>query len=217
MPEKESKGIKKFFEEFKAFAMRGNVLDMAVGVVVGGAFTAIVTALVDDVINPLIGLFFKADFSDVVISLGGSSIKIGEFVNSVINFLIVAFVLFVVIKFINGLHKKPAAPAAPAEPTTKVCPYCQTEIPLKAVRCPPSWRASRRSMPDPATPVPEKSSCTKRYSCFFAVSVRCGACRRPNATAARHTGSSPPAGPRPTGRKHTPAGGTPQRRGTAPR
>ena len=106
MPEKESKGIKKFFEEFKAFAMRGNVLDMAVGVVIGGAFTAIVTALVDDVINPLIGLFFKADFSDVVISLGGSSIKIGEFVNSVINFLIVAFVLFVVIKFINGLHKK---------------------------------------------------------------------------------------------------------------
>ena len=104
MPEKESKGIKKFFEEFKAFAMRGNVLDMAVGVVVGGAFTAIVTALVDDVINPLIGLFFKADFSDVVIGLGGSSIKIGEFVNSVINFLIVAFVLFVVIKFINGLH-----------------------------------------------------------------------------------------------------------------
>ena len=136
MPENESKGIKKFFEEFKAFAMRGNVLDMAVGVVVGGAFTAIVTALVDDIINPLIGLFFKADFSDVVISLGGSSIKIGEFVNSVINFLIVAFVLFVVIKFINGLHKKPAAPAAPAEPTTKVCPYCQTEIPIKAVRCP---------------------------------------------------------------------------------
>ena len=120
MPEKEIKGIKKFFEEFKAFAMRGNVLDMAVGVVIGGAFTAIVTALVDDVINPLIGLFFKADFSDVVISLGGSSIKIGEFVNSVIN----------------GLHKKPAAPAAPAEPTTKVCPYCQTEIPIKAVRCP---------------------------------------------------------------------------------
>ena len=114
MPEKEIKGIKKFFEEFKAFAMRGNVLDMAVGVVVGGAFTAIVTALVDDVINPLIGLFF----------------------NSVINVLIVAFVLFVVIKFINGLHKKPAAPAAPAEPTTKVCPYCQTEIPIKAVRCP---------------------------------------------------------------------------------
>ena len=136
MAEKEVKGIKKFFEEFKAFAMRGNVLDMAVGVVIGGAFTAIVTALVEDIINPLIGLFFKADFSEVVIGLGGSSIKIGEFVNSIINFLIVAFVLFVVIKFVNSLHKKPAEPEAPAEPTTKVCPYCQSEISIKAVRCP---------------------------------------------------------------------------------
>ena len=136
MAEKEIKGIKKFLEEFKAFAMRGNVLDMAVGVVVGGTFTAIVTALVEDVINPVIGLFFKADFSSVVIDLGGSSIKIGEFVNSIINFLIVAFVLFVVIKAINSLHKKPEAPAAPAEPTTKVCPFCQSEIAIKAVRCP---------------------------------------------------------------------------------
>ena len=136
MAEKEVKGIKKFLEEFKAFAMRGNVLDMAVGVVVGGAFTAIVTALVDDIINPVIGLFFKMDFSDVVINLGGSSIKIGDFVNNVINFLIVAFVLFVVIKAINALHKKPAEPAAPTAPTTKACPYCQTEIPIKAVRCP---------------------------------------------------------------------------------
>ena len=136
MAEKEVKGIKKFLEEFKAFAMRGNVLDMAVGVVVGGAFTAIVTALVDDIINPVIGLFFKMDFSDVVINLGGSSIKIGDFVNNVINFLIVAFVLFVVIKAINALHKKPAEPAAPAAPTTKACPYCQTDIPIKAVRCP---------------------------------------------------------------------------------
>ena len=136
MAEKEIKGIKKFLEEFKAFAMRGNVLDMAVGVVVGGAFTAIVTALVEDVINPVIGLFFKADFSSVVIDLGGSSIKIGEFVNSIINFLIVAFVLFVVIKAINSLHKKPEAPAAPAELTTKVCPFCQSEIAIKAVRCP---------------------------------------------------------------------------------
>ena len=72
----------------------------------------------------------------MVIDLGGSSIKIGEFVNSIINFLIVAFVLFVVIKAINSLHKKPEAPAAPAEPTTKVCPFCQSEIAIKAVRCP---------------------------------------------------------------------------------
>ena len=94
------------------------------------------TALVEDIINPLIGLFFKADFSEVVIGLGGSSIKIGEFVNSIINFLIVAFVLFTVIKFVNSLHKKPEEPAAPEEPTTKVCPYCQSEISIKAVRCP---------------------------------------------------------------------------------
>lgn len=220
MEEKKS-GIKKFLEEFKAFAMRGNVLDMAVGVVIGGAFTAIVTALVEDIINPLIGLFFKADFSDVVISLGGSSIKIGEFVNSVINFLIVAFVLFVVIKFINGLHKKPAAPAAPAEPTTKVCPLLPDRDPPQGCAL-PALHLQAGGLPGDQCLIPQllylkKSSCTKRYSCFFAVSVRCGACRRPDATAARHTGSSPPAGPRPTGRKHTPAGGTPQRRGTAPR
>ena len=136
MAEKEIKGIKKFFEEFKAFAMRGNVLDMAVGVVVGGAFTSIVNSLVGDIINPTIGLFFNADFSDVGIHVGDVMIGIGAFLNAVINFLIVAFVLFVVIKAINALHKKPAEPAAPAAPTTKVCPYCQSEISIKAVRCP---------------------------------------------------------------------------------
>ena len=136
MSEKKTSGIKNFFEEFKAFAMRGNVLDMAVGVVVGSAFTAIVNSLVNDIISPIIGLFFNADFSDVVIQIGDVGIGVGAFLNAIINFLIVAFVLFVVIKFINGLHKKPAAPAAPAEPTTKVCPYCQSEISIKAVRCP---------------------------------------------------------------------------------
>ena len=136
MAEKEVKGIKKFFEEFKAFAMRGNVLDMAVGVVIGGAFTAIVNSLVNDIINPSIGLFFNADFSDVGIHVGDVMIGIGSFINAIINFLIVAFVLFVVIKTINALHKKPAEPAAPEAPTTKVCPYCQSEISIKAVRCP---------------------------------------------------------------------------------
>jgi len=134
MAEKEIKGIKKFFEEFKAFAMRGNVLDMAVGVVIGSAFTAIVNSLVNDIINPAIGLFFNADFSDVGIHIGDVTIGVGSFLNAVINFLIVAFVLFVVIKAVNALHKKPEE--APAEPTTKVCPYCQSEISIKAVRCP---------------------------------------------------------------------------------
>ena len=136
MSEKKTSGIKKFFDEFKAFAMRGNVLDMAVGVVVGSAFTAIVNSLVNDIISPIIGLFFNADFSDVVIQIGDVGIGVGSFLNAVINFLIVAFVLFVVIKFVNSLHKKPEEPAAPEEPTTKVCPYCQSEISIKAVRCP---------------------------------------------------------------------------------
>ena len=114
MSEKKTSGIKKFFDEFKAFAMRGNVLDMAVGVVVGSAFTAIVNSLVNDIISPIIG--------------------VGSFLNAVINFLIVAFVLFVTIKAINMLHKKPVE--APKEPTTKKCPYCQSDIAIKAVRCP---------------------------------------------------------------------------------
>ncbi len=137
MAEKEIKGIQKFFEEFKAFAMRGNVLDMAVGVVVGSAFTAIVNSLVGDIISPLIGLFFNADFSDVVIQIGDVGIGIGSFLNAIINFLIVAFVLFVVLKAFNALfNQKKAEEEAPAEPTTKVCPYCQSEISIKAVRCP---------------------------------------------------------------------------------
>ena len=134
MAENEIKGIKKFLEEFKAFAMRGNVLDMAVGVVIGSAFTAIVNSLVNDIINPAIGLFFNADFSDVGIHIGDVTIGVGSFINAIINFLIVAFVLFVVIKAVNALHKKPEE--APKAPTTKTCPYCQSEIAIKAVRCP---------------------------------------------------------------------------------
>ncbi len=89
MSEKKTSGIKNFFEEFKAFAMRGNVLDMAVGVVVGSAFTAIVNSLVNDIISPIIGLFFNADFSDVVIQIGDVGIGVGAFLNAIINFLIV--------------------------------------------------------------------------------------------------------------------------------
>ena len=134
MAEKKVRGIKKFLEEFKAFAMRGNVLDMAVGVVIGSAFTAIVNSLVNDIINPAIGLFFNADFSDVGIHIGDVTIGVGSFINAIINFLIVAFVLFVVIKAVNALHKKPEE--APKAPITKTCPYCQSEIAIKAVRCP---------------------------------------------------------------------------------
>ncbi len=129
-------GLKKFMQEFRAFAMRGNVLDMAVGVVVGAAFKAIVDSLVNDIISPLIGLVFNADFSSVAIQIGEVPIGIGSFISSVINFLIVAFSLFVVIQAANkaaSLRKKKETPPAP---TTKKCPYCFSEIPIQATRCP---------------------------------------------------------------------------------
>lgn len=148
MAEKEIKGIKKFFEEFKAFAMRGNVLDMAVGVVVGGAFTAIVNSLVNDIINPAIGLFFNADFSEVGIHMGDVMIGIGSFINAIINFLIVAFVLFVVIKTINALHKKPQSLLHRQPPPPRCAPTARARSLSRrcaAPTAPASWRASRRS------------------------------------------------------------------------
>lgn len=128
--------MKKFFNEFKEFAMRGNIMDMAVGIIVGAAFTAIVTSLVDDIISPIIGLLVKVDFSDLVLTVVGVDIKYGAFIMAVINFLIVAFALFMVIKALNkaaSLTKKPAEEAAP---TTKECPFCKTEIHIEATRCP---------------------------------------------------------------------------------
>ena len=130
MSEKKTSGIKNFFEEFKAFAMRGNVLDMAVGVVVGSAFTAIVNSLVNDIISPIIGLFFNADFSDVVIQIGDVGIGVGAFLNAIINFLIVAFAIFIVVKQISRFF-----PKAPAKEPRK-CPYCKEVIADDATRCP---------------------------------------------------------------------------------
>ena len=131
--------MKKFFEEFKAFALKGNMMDMAIGVIIGGAFSTLVTSLTDNLISPILGILGKVNFDAMMWDVFGDGklvFKYGAFITAVINFLIVAFVLFVVIKFVNSLHKKPAEPEAPAEPTTKVCPYCQSEISIKAVRCP---------------------------------------------------------------------------------
>ena len=117
-------------KEFKEFAMKGNVVDMAVGVIVGGAFSAIVTSVVEDLFTPLIGAIFgQPDFSSI--KLG--PIMLGNFLNAVVNFLIVALCLFAVVKGINTL-KKPA-PEAPAKPARK-CPYCKSEIDDEATRCP---------------------------------------------------------------------------------
>lgn len=129
--------MKSFIKEFKEFALKGNVLDMAVGIIIGAAFTAIVTSLVDDIISPVIGLLVKVDFSDLVAVIGGVELRYGAFIMAVLNFLIVAFVLFSVIKAMNkakSLGKK--AEEAEEEPSTKKCPYCMSEIDIEATRCP---------------------------------------------------------------------------------
>ena len=129
--------MKSFMKEFKEFISRGNVMDMAVGIIIGGAFTAIVNSLVEDIINPLLGCFVSMDFSAWKIPLvGDASLGVGNFINAIISFLIMAFILFSIIKAMNkaaSIGKKEEAPAAP---TTKMCPYCKSEIAIEATRCP---------------------------------------------------------------------------------
>jgi large conductance mechanosensitive channel len=121
-------------KEFREFAMRGNVMDLAVGVIIGGAFGAIVASLVNDILMPLVGLALGGvDFSGLGIPVGAETIMYGAFIQSIINFLIIAFVIFLIVRAMNRL-KGPAP--APAAPTTKDCPHCFTAIPLKATRCP---------------------------------------------------------------------------------
>lgn len=133
---------KGFIEEFKKFIMRGNVMDMAVGVIVGGAFTSIVTSLNQDILTPVLGIFGGTDFSNLKVTLGSGEnapvLCYGNFITAVINFLITAFVIFVLVKAINKIGDKliKKEEEAPAEPTTKMCPYCRSEIAKEATRCP---------------------------------------------------------------------------------
>lgn len=128
--------MKKFLNEFKTFAMKGNVIDMAVGIIIGAAFTAIVTSLVDDILSPLIGLLVKVDFNDLSVNIAGVDLRYGAFIMAVINFLIVAFALFVLVKALNTARDLGKAKEPEAEPETKECPYCRSEISVKATRCP---------------------------------------------------------------------------------
>ena len=128
--------VKKFLKEFKAFALRGNVMDLAIGVIIGGAFQAIVSSLTGDVISPLIGLFAKTDFSEMVLKVRGVDIRYGAFLTAVINFIIMALVIFLFLKLINKLTNFRKVEAPKPEPTTKKCPYCFSEIAVKATRCP---------------------------------------------------------------------------------
>lgn len=127
---------KGFIQEFQKFISRGNVMDMAVGMIIGSAFTAIIKSLVDDVISPFLGIFGGMNFDQLVLNVGGAAIGYGKFITAVINFVIMAFVIFCLVKTINGFHDKlNHKEKTPAAPTTKICPYCKSEIPIDATRC----------------------------------------------------------------------------------
>lgn len=142
---------KGFIAEFKKFIMRGNVIDLAVGVIIGGAFQSIVKSLVDDIFMPIISLATKGiDFSNWFIALDGNKygtlaqaqeagaavISYGNFISAVINFIIMAFIIFLFVKAINTLAEKTKKAEEPAAPTTKKCPYCMSEIDIEATKCP---------------------------------------------------------------------------------
>ena len=125
--------MKKFLEEFKKFALRGNVLDMAIGIIIGGAFTAIVTALTTNLIQPLLTAILTLDFSVFTGNLGAA---VAAFLTAIINFILTALVLFIILKAVNGMMNLKKKPAAPAAPTTKKCPFCKSDIAIEATRCP---------------------------------------------------------------------------------
>ena len=133
--------MKNLLAEFKAFIAKGSVLDLAVGVIIGAAFKAIVDSLVGDIISPVIGLIADTNFTDLVWQIGGVSIKYGSFITAIINFLLMAIVLFLIIKAINatrtlGGKLKRGETETPAEPIEKTCPYCKMTIAIDATRCP---------------------------------------------------------------------------------
>ena len=139
--------MKKFLAEFKKFALKGNMIDLAVGVIIGGAFNGLVTSLVNDIIMPVLSLFTgKMDFENWFVALdgetyatieaakeaGAATLNYGNFISGIINFIIMAFVVFMLVRAINKLKKDEPA----AAPTTKKCPFCKTDIPLEATKCP---------------------------------------------------------------------------------
>lgn len=138
-------------QEFKKFAIRGNMIDLAVGVIIGGAFNSLVSSLVNDIIMPVLGVFTGGlDFSNWFISLdgthydtlaqaqeaGAATLNYGVFISGLLNFIIMAFVVFLMVKGINKLRDREKPAQVPAAPTTKICPHCQSEIHIKATKCP---------------------------------------------------------------------------------
>ncbi len=142
--------MKKFMQEFKEFAVKGNMIDMAIGVIIGGAFTALVTAFTGNIVNPLLALIpgvdsldnsLKIVLKEATVNAAGEpveevAIKFGAFIAAIITFLILALIVFFIVKGINKMRSMGKEEEAPAAPTTKICPFCKSEIPLDAVRCP---------------------------------------------------------------------------------
>lgn len=130
--------MKNFLQEFKTFALRGNVIDLAVGVIIGAAFQSVVKSLTDDLISPFLGLFLKMDFSDLSVAVNGVDLRYGSFLTALINFIIMAFLIFLLVKAMNHLSAigQKNVEDVPEEPAVKNCPFCLSEIPAAASRCP---------------------------------------------------------------------------------
>jgi len=127
--------VKKFFNEFKDFALKGNVLNLAVGVIIGAAFQGVVSSLTENILSPIIGLLTRQNFDSMMLNVLGITLKYGAFITSVINFIIMAFVVFMIVRIMNKIltigHEKQKAPI-----TKKKCNYCFSEIDINATRCP---------------------------------------------------------------------------------
>ncbi len=135
---KHSKKIGGFLNEFKEFALHGNVMSMAVGVLIGGAFSSLVTSLTDNIITPILNCFGKmdGDAASLALTINGQKLQFGMFLADVINFIIMAFIVFLLVKGMNSLTNIGKKKEPEAAPTTKKCPFCQSDIPIKAVKCP---------------------------------------------------------------------------------
>ncbi len=129
--------MRKFLNEFKAFALKGNVMNLAVGVIIGSAFQGIVTSLTDNILSPIIGLFTRQNFDSLQLDIFGITLKYGAFITALVNFIIMAFVVFLLVKGMNKIlsfdEKKTNVEA---KPTEKECPFCMTKIHINATRCP---------------------------------------------------------------------------------
>jgi len=128
--------MRKFLNEFKEFALRGNVMNLAVGIIIGVAFQNLASSLTDNILSPILGLFLNQNFDAWYFTLFGAEIRYGAFITSLINFIIMAFVVFLIVKAMNRLTCVIKKPAEAAPPATQSCPFCTTEISIKATRCP---------------------------------------------------------------------------------